>query len=117
MRLMVEYEVLEDFLMDYTSNVSIGGMFIRTDDPMAKGTKFRMRFQIPSHLQPVEANGEVCWVVPTTSGASHIQAGMGIRFSDIAAKDKRKIEALLRDWADHDDESEEGAALTPPTAR
>ena len=43
----VEYTNVEDFLVDYTSNETIGGMFIKTERPMAVGTAFQMRIQLP----------------------------------------------------------------------
>ena len=34
-RVEVEYSTTEDFLLDYTANVSLGGVFIVTDTPLS----------------------------------------------------------------------------------
>ena len=41
----VEYTNVEDFLVDYTSNETIGGMFIKTDYPM-EAVRVTLRIQL-----------------------------------------------------------------------
>ena len=60
----VEYTNIEDFLVDYTSNQTIGGMFIKTDRPMSVGTPFVLCFQLPGGRSPMMANAEVRWTLP-----------------------------------------------------
>lgn len=96
-RVLVEYDTVEDFLIDYTSNISIGGLFIQTREPFPVGTRFRLRFRIPGRSRPVEVDGEVCWVQgPLESGP--LQPGMGVRFAGLAPEDKAEVEEMLREW-------------------
>jgi len=97
-RVMVEYESIEDFLIDYTANISIGGMFIQTDKPLPVGTRFRLRLQIPERSKPIETFGEVCWAM--TDNAFGAQQGMGIRFDDLAANDEKQVRQLFDVWED-----------------
>ena len=60
-RITVEYEDTEDFLTDYTANLSIGGMFIETDEPLAMGARFRLRFSVPDRDEPIDTVAEVRW--------------------------------------------------------
>lgn len=94
-RVLVEYEKVDDFLADYSSNLSLGGMFIQTDDPLAVGTRFRLRLRLPDRPKPVEAYAEVRWVVPTGGRGT---AGMGVQFEDLAPADLKAVEQLLGSW-------------------
>ena len=96
-RMLVEYESSEDFLIDYTANMSIGGMFIQTSNPLEVGTRFRLRFRIPGREEPVDTVGEVCWVL-TTEEAGCMQPGMGVRFEELAGTDRVAVESMLTDW-------------------
>ncbi|MBN2798098.1 MAG: TIGR02266 family protein [Deltaproteobacteria bacterium] len=96
-RVLVEYERIDDFLADYSSNLSLGGMFIRTTQPLDMGTRFRIRFRLPHRPRPVETFGVVRWVVPDDGGPETVP-GMGIQFDDLSSADKRAVEKLLTEW-------------------
>lgn len=96
-RVMVEYETTEDFLIDYTANVSIGGMFIRTDDPLELGTRFRMRFRLPDRKKPIETYAVVRWVV-SVANPGRMQPGMGVQFDELGPKDFRDVQELIVGW-------------------
>jgi len=96
-RVLVEYEAVEDFLADYTSNVSLGGMFIQTREPLDIGTRFRLRFRLPDRAKPVETYGTVRWVIPQGSGPG-VVPGMGIQFDALTAGDLRAVQAYLAVW-------------------
>jgi len=96
-RMLVEYESSEDFLIDYTANMSIGGMFIQTSNPLEVGTRFRLRFRIPGRDAPVDTVGEVCWVL-SAEEAGVMQPGMGVRFEELEAKDRASVEEMLAAW-------------------
>jgi uncharacterized protein (TIGR02266 family) len=93
-RVRVEYENIDDFLDDYTSNLSLGGMFIQTDQPLPQGARFRLRLTIVGRDKPVETFGEVRWVVQPSPAPGHI-AGMGIQFDALHRSDRRAVERLL----------------------
>ena len=100
-RVMVEYNLTEDFLIDYTANVSIGGMFIQTGEPLELGTRFRLRFRIPDRKKPIETYGVVRWVVdPETAGP--MVPGMGVQFDELGPADQKAVETLMLDWEDKD---------------
>ena len=96
-RVMVEYETTEDFLMDYTANVSIGGMFIATKEPLELGTRFRMRFRLPERKKTIETYAVVRWVVEPDDRTG-MEAGMGVQFEDLAPKDLQEVQHLLQRW-------------------
>jgi type IV pilus assembly protein PilZ len=96
-RVLVEYQSIDDFLADYTSNLSLGGMFIQTQQPLDLGTRFRLRLRVPGRPRPVETFGTVRWVVPD-DGTPGVIPGMGVQFDDLSPSDKKTVERLLEDW-------------------
>jgi len=95
-RVLVEYESLEDFLIDYTANISIGGMFIRTEKPLAVGTRFRLRFRVPGRKKPIATYGEVRWAMGEGDVGGH--PGMGISFDELLPGDLRCVEGMFDSW-------------------
>jgi len=93
----VEYTNIEDFLVDYTSNNTIGGMFIKTDRPLATRERFLLRLQLPGGRAAIETVAEVRWTLPAEVAAPMIP-GMGVRFDPLATGDREYVEGLIADW-------------------
>ena len=79
----IEYTNVEDFLVDYTSNETIGGMFIKTERPMPVGTAFQMRIQLPGGRRAISVEAEVRWTLPCDVAAP-MTPGMGVRFESLS---------------------------------
>jgi uncharacterized protein (TIGR02266 family) len=67
-----------------TRNLSLGGMFVDTDDLLPEQTTIQVRFKVPTQPELVDVAGEVRWVEPGTDGKP---GGMGIRFQGLRARD------------------------------
>lgn len=93
----VEYTNVEDFLVDYTSNETIGGMFIKTERPLSVGTEFKLRIQLPGGRRTIETLAHVRWTLPCDVAAP-MNPGMGIRFDSLSSVDKTLVETLLVNW-------------------
>ncbi len=74
--LRVAYERLNGFFADYTRNISKGGTFIRTADPLPVGTRFAFTLAVPTRDEPFVLDGVV-----VHSGAVGGETGMGIAFT------------------------------------
>jgi c-di-GMP-binding flagellar brake protein YcgR len=85
-----------------TLDISHGGLFFALDPPFDKGTRLRMRFELPNEQEisgsatdggedhtppPIQAEGQVAWVGSSPEGT----AGMGVRFSRIDPGDLERI--------------------------
>ena len=92
-KLAVSYENIDDFLTDYTSNVSIGGIFLATEVQMQKSHKIQLRIELPGG-EEIKAVGVVQWV----SRDSDSPEGVGLYFEVISKRDQRRIQRLLDDW-------------------
>jgi len=91
--LMIDYQVLDQFLYDYATNISLGGVFILSSNPLPVGTKLRVQFSLPGLKEMVTTWGEVAHVVEDRSKQGF--SGMGIRFNDLDAAQKRSIDQLI----------------------
>lgn len=79
MRLSVKYSSAKEFFVDYSNNISAGGIFIRTLEPAEFGTKVLIEFTLPEIPRKVKGLGEVVRVVRAGESGKE-PAGMGIKF-------------------------------------
>lgn len=89
--LKVEYKRLNSFFADYTKNISRGGTFIRTSNPLSIGTEFMFHLLVPSLPEPLSIKGKVQWVVAEENATEDQEPGMGIGFVYDSEADRDKI--------------------------
>mgnify|MGYP006110528605 CR=1 FL=1 len=75
--LKVEYHRLNAFIADYSSDISRGGLFIATDNPLDLETECYFTLSFPNCGEPITLKGIVTRV---TEGDEHEPAGMGVKF-------------------------------------
>ena len=95
--LLIDYQVLDQFLYDYATNISLGGVFIRSTNPLPVGPKLRVQFSLPGLEETVVTWGEVAHVIEERAKEGF--HGMGIRFDDLDPKSKRVIDQLVNTGA------------------
>jgi uncharacterized protein (TIGR02266 family) len=78
--LLVQYRFnsFEDFLAEYSVNLSPGGMFISTDEPREEGSMIYLQFSLLDGSRLIEGLGKVVRVNPP--GDQSRTAGMGVEF-------------------------------------
>ena len=86
--LMVEYDSLSDFFVDYATDISQGGMFVITREKLGIGAQVNVKFTLPGESGALEAAGTV---VRKTEKPS---VGVGIRFDPLPDNAKSAIERL-----------------------
>ena len=89
-RLDVEIVVGEMHKTATTRNISLGGVFVETDQLLPLATQLQIRFHVPTQPEVIEVGGEVRWI---ENGGPDQPAGMGIRFQGLRA---REVWALNR---------------------
>ena len=92
--LKVEYKRLNAFFADYTTNISKGGTFIATDEPMDLGTEFTFNLAVPGVEEAISINGVVRWIIGKES-TDERGPGMGIEFLYKDEKDRRRVETMV----------------------
>jgi type IV pilus assembly protein PilZ len=91
--MVINYETLDQFFEDYVTNISLGGVFIQSKNPLPIGTRLKIKFALPELANPIETTGVVAHVVNLDDeGDMH---GMGIRFADLDPESKKLIDKLV----------------------
>ena len=80
----------ETFLYAYITNVSSFGLFVRTERPLAVGTRVQLAFT-PEGAGAFELRGEVAWINPHRENGGNPNPGMGVRFLDLALEDRERL--------------------------
>lgn len=88
-----EFDTIEEFISEYVSDISQSGVFIRSDDPLPRGTKVDLRFTvIDEDMETIEGIGEVTRVVPPGGAKA---PGMGVVFLELTTTSQRLVSRLL----------------------
>ncbi|RAL20410.1 hypothetical protein DL240_17565 [Lujinxingia litoralis] len=86
-----EFAVIDDYIAEYVTSISHGGVFIRSKKPLELGTRVTLKFSvILDDLETVEGEGEVVRV--ERSGP---EMGMGVAFTRLSGESKRLIDELF----------------------
>jgi len=123
-RILVDYSASDTFLYDYSSDLSEGGIFIQTKNPLEKGDQLELRFTIPGKDRIFQVRAEVVWLNKETAEVSQeidseealgdalddlldnvveeppeegdkMPEGMGVRFLDLSAEDQEILRGFL----------------------
>jgi len=106
----VDYDSREEFLADYASNVSGGGLFIATTKPFQIGDEISFNISLPGLLAPVLCRGEVRWCRPPQSADQDNPAGIGVAFRFKDEQEAEQMQVLMEKLA-RDPETIEPAEL------
>lgn len=88
-----EFDTMEEFIAEYVSDISRTGVFIRSDDPLPKGTKVDLRFTVVDEdMETIEGIGEVTRVVQPGRASP---PGMGVVFIELTSASQRLVHRLL----------------------
>jgi uncharacterized protein (TIGR02266 family) len=93
--ILVQYRfnTFEDFLAEYSVNLSMGGIFIRTDQPKEEGSIIYLQFTLADGSRLIEGMGKVVRVNPP--GVPGRVAGMGIEFLNFDDESMALVEEIL----------------------
>ncbi len=78
--LRVTYQQLNTLFADYARNISRGGTFIATEQPLGEGTEFVFVLVVPRREVTLRLRGRVVWVADASDATPANPAGMGIEF-------------------------------------
>ncbi|HTT72309.1 MAG TPA: TIGR02266 family protein [Anaeromyxobacteraceae bacterium] len=87
--LKVVYARMNRFFADYTRNLSRGGAFVLSREPLPIGTRIALKLTLPSLGEPIALEGEVVRHGPEA------EPGMGIRFAWVDERARAEFEALV----------------------
>ena len=88
-----EVHSLEGMTFSTSEDLSSGGIFITTPDPIMVGSEMSLSLYIPNEKEPLNIKGVVRWMVDDSDTVS--KAGMGIEFIDASDEEIGKIKKII----------------------
>ena len=85
LRIKFRSETIEQFVERYAVDVSRGGIFIRTREPLAVGTQLKFDFQLQNTSPLMAGEGTVVWIREHDPDRAGVTPGMGVRFDKLTA--------------------------------
>ncbi len=85
----VRYQTESVLLTDLTDDISVGGLFIHTDEPLAVGTKLRLKLKAPGQWFSLTIQGEVAW------RQAEGRRGIGVHFLPANPREQQRIDRLI----------------------
>lgn len=92
--LLVAYRTVDGFITDWAVNISRGGMFINTRNPLALGSTVRLIISLPDAAFPFDLTGKVIRVSEFDNVQNQVP-GMGIEFVDVDEDKQVRIERFV----------------------
>ena len=95
-RLTVRYKDRQTLIAAVTSNLSAGGVFIRTDNPLNAGERFLIELYLKELGETLEIPCQVKWTREKTSDSRGEPPGMGVEFSELSQKNAQLLKRYLK---------------------
>ena len=89
----------DNIFFGYAKNLSRGGMFISTVNPRNVGEEFKVSFAFPGDGKKIECKCVVLWKREYDPKRGY-EPGMGLKFIEIMADDRKKIDAWIKESKD-----------------
>ena len=86
--LKVTYQTPTDFVVDYTRNISSGGIFVDGREAPDVGSEILFKLYPPGHENPIDLTGRVTWKRP--------RGGFGVRFKKTSKTVRSRLDQLVR---------------------
>lgn len=90
------------FVRSYTKDISMGGLFIKTENPLPPGHQFQLKLQVPGLTEPMQIKCDVMWARQRQESTPDEPPGMGVKFCEIAERDhiflKKYIQGIQVDF-------------------
>lgn len=95
-RVLIDYATEEGMRCDYATTLGAGGVFIETDEPLAAGSRLKLRLRLPGSEELHQIEGRVVWRRGGEGNDARFAPGNGIQFTDAAASARlaRELEDL-----------------------
>jgi uncharacterized protein (TIGR02266 family) len=106
---------LEQFIERYAVDVSQGGIFIRTKEPLPVGTTMRFEFQLRDESPLITGEGTVVWIREPNAGQAGVAPGMGVRFDRLTESSQSVLDEILAHKAKRAASSAATQNTDPPT--
>src|SRR5256885_3245247 len=91
LRIKFKSESVDQFIARYGTDVSPGGIFIRTREPLGVGTSLRFEFSLAGGQSLLAGHGTVVWVREPDQTRAGVIPGMGVRFDKLSPESQTAL--------------------------
>jgi len=86
---------VDEFIEHYCKDVSKGGIFIKSSQPMVIGTLLKFQFQLKDESSLIKGVGRVVWVRSPEDAVADQPAGMGIKFIKMDNESRAMVDRIV----------------------
>jgi uncharacterized protein (TIGR02266 family) len=86
--MLVDYQCGEGVRCDYATTLGAGGLFLESESLVEPGTTVKLRFRLPHSEELHDIQGRVTWTRGAHRADRSQAPGMGVQFTDPAARAK-----------------------------
>lgn len=86
---------VDEFIEHYCKDVSRGGIFIKSSQPMPIGTLLKFQFQLKDESQLIRGVGRVVWTRSEERAGPERPSGMGIKFIKMDNESRVMVERII----------------------
>jgi type IV pilus assembly protein PilZ len=95
--LSLSYKDRDSFIKAYTSNISKGGVFIKTDNPLPAEEQFVLKLQLPDIPESLKIKCQVAWRRKNVQETERKPNGMGVKFEEMSKSDSEVLNKYIQD--------------------
>ena len=96
LRIRLAYGSVDDFVERYATNLSRGGIFVRTLEPSPPGSEVLIDISLATGDHVIRGKGVVRWTTPPSApGEPEREPGMGIRFIELTPESRALIDLVV----------------------
>ena len=97
LEVMVRVEFEEEYWC-FTGNLSRGGAFVLTTNPMDLKDQFSLKIHLPDGREPIEAGCKVIWTNKYGKQSKGLRRGMGVKFLKLQPHEQIRIENFIKSY-------------------
>lgn len=94
-KIRISFKTASDFFRAYISNLSGGGLFIRTTKNLPVGSLVDLEFILPDSTKAIRTTGKVAWIKSKDESTEKMPSGMGIQFIDMSPEYKKLLQSYI----------------------
>jgi type IV pilus assembly protein PilZ len=95
-RFQVGWSTVQDFVLEYAANISVGGVFVQTETPPELDQIVTVSLSLPGSGTPVETKGVIVHrVTREQADERNVVPGMGVQFLDSSDEFRGAIERAI----------------------
>jgi uncharacterized protein (TIGR02266 family) len=92
---MVRVEFEEEYCC-FTGDLSRGGAFVLTQNPMDLEDEFTLKIHMPDGREPIEVGCKVVWTNKYGKESKGLRRGMGVKFKKLQPADQIRVEEFIK---------------------